>query len=201
MIIVWLVSYLCIAVLGIIYQANEDYNSDINEHWMSNEKLKPLKYYLDRTFGRCIFAVMAGLVYGIIKQYAPTILGGYVTLILILVLAMISTEVGAIQRRAEALTYLSIATALNVPKILCALFILQLLLVIWIWKDPNEYDRKYRWQCALFLIAALANIACAYGNLSSWTSFYILIGQSCILPLIVGGIAYIIDYFGVEISV
>ncbi len=195
MLVVLVAAFIILAIWGVVYQANEDFNSEQEEKWMYSDELHSLKHFLKRTGTRCIFAVGAGLVYGIIDKYIPVLRVCFVVTIIITTLGMISTEIGAIQKRSEALTYLSIATAVSVPNILSILFIAQFLLVVWIWKVPNEYDTRYRTKCVVFLFAALLNIFFSVLGVPQWVNFLVLITQACILPLIVAFVVFLANIF------
>lgn len=188
-----IVVFIALAVGGVVYQTNEDFNSELEEKWMYPDKLHSPKYFLKRTCARCIFAVGAGLLYGFIDEHIPHLRLCFAVAIFIMVLGMISTEIGAIQKQSEALTYLSIATAVSIPDVLCVLFAVQFLLVVFIWKVPNEYDPRYRTKCVLFLISALLNILFSVLGAPQWVNFLALVIQACMLPMIVAFIAFIVN--------
>ena len=178
--------FFCIAACGIIYQASEDYQNALLEEISDIDNLKPLTHYRDRALRRCTFTVLSGLLYTLIAKYLPGLVSFFPLIILITVLGMISSEIGKIQHRSETLTYLSLATAVSELNLLCILFVIQLFVVFSICKYLGEYSKKYLIQCILFLIAAFANIIVSSLGLSVWINFYILLFQSCILPMLIG---------------
>lgn len=175
--LVWRYIFGLLILFGIVYQACDAYENSDGEH--------TLKYYRNQTIYRSIFAVLCGSIYYYIQDNDLLFCIFFIS-VFVSICYMMSAELGAINDVFDALTYLSIATAISNRGALFFIFTIQLLVCVFLFVHISSYDTEKVCNSCISTAFSLVNIVLSFVPLTIKDTVLILITQACILPLISG---------------
>lgn len=175
---------LSLTLLGIVYQIHEGYEEHC-EQTVDPYKLESLKFYRNKQLYRFVFVIGVALINCITKEYVANLVFIVSALTVLAVLYLIAFEIGCIETRSEALTYLSVLSVVGSDEMLSIFFAFQFFIVYWLKKRRNDYSEKYVLQCRIYLILSFINILLQTFEFNIWYSFFIILMQICILPMLV----------------